>query len=184
MDQRYPFIPPALFLNRKKRSSYLLGTRLWPELELIFWKSFILSDILHLNSSKGKENSILNWSARAIHTYSIMAPLESTWFLTSWMWGLSYYSVPREACKTVLEECCGHPPFSTRRTASGLGTCLLSSHFRGLDSRCRSRMRAGLRWSLCQTGLWADSGCLDVSLDMIPARLHHIPHFSICLLIS
>lgn len=49
-----------------------------------------------------------------------------------------------------------------RRTASGLGTGLISSHSVSLDPRCRSRMRAGLILSLCQTGLSADSRCSDV----------------------
>lgn len=35
-------------------------------------KRFILSDILHLNSLKEKENSILNLSVRNLHTYSVM----------------------------------------------------------------------------------------------------------------
>ena len=71
MDRGCSWIPPAPFLSRKKWSSDLFGTRLWAEFELISWKWSVLSDIPHLNSSKGKENSIWNWSGRNIHTYSV-----------------------------------------------------------------------------------------------------------------
>lgn len=71
MDGGSSWIPPAPFLSGKKWSLDLFGTRPWAEFEPISWKWSILSDIPHLNSSKGKENSIWNWSGRNIHTYSV-----------------------------------------------------------------------------------------------------------------
>ena len=70
-----------------------------------------------------------------------------------------------------------------RRTANSLDPSLVASHTVILGPQGGTGMETELRSNLCTlSGLLADSGCSDVfPLDVIPARPHHIPHFSLCL---
>lgn len=137
MDKRCSLIPPPPFLSGKKWSSDLFGTRPWAEFELISWKWSILSGILHLNSSKGKENSIWNWWGRNINIYSAQLDARSQLsFLL--LWRTEQICWRRVMGLAIL-----------RRPVHGLGPSLISSHVVNLDSRSRTGIEAQLRFRLC-----------------------------------
>lgn len=94
VDRRCLLVPPALAEQKE-----VLITLVWYQAVVRAW-TYLLRKIHSLRystweSSKGKENSILNWSVRTLRTYSVMTPWESAWFLTSWMLGLCFHFVSR-----------------------------------------------------------------------------------------
>lgn len=111
MDRRCLLIPPAPAEQKE-----VLIIFVWYQAVVWVW-TYLLRKIHSLRystleSSKGKENSILNWPVRTLRTHSVRTPWESAWFLTSWMLGLCFHFVSLEACKNLLEKGCGHQPSS------------------------------------------------------------------------
>lgn len=118
-------------------------------------KRFILSDILHLNSLKGKENSILNRSVRNLHPYSVMTPWESARILTSWMLGLSYHFVSLRRPAKIYWRRVVHISHPQKELWLGLAS-VSSLHISvvNLNPRCGTGIKTELRLSLCaRTGL-------------------------------
>ena len=121
----------------KKWSSDLFGTRPWAEFELIFWKWSILSGILHLNSSKGKVNSIWNWWGRNINICFDQLDAGSQ-LSFSLLWRTEQICWRRVMGLAVL-----------RRPVRGLVPSLISSHVVNLDSRPGTGIEPQLRFRLC-----------------------------------